>query len=212
MRGWEDAGRGKGADAGPGSGDQRTRGGRGRARSGVRRARWRREEGLQVGRGAGCAPRRPCGEGGRLQHARLPRGSGCLRPPGSRSRSPRARGPGRPRQAGLRRLLLLLGAAESRACAGLAWAPGPQPARARRGGPKGPWGPRSWALAGAQPPPHAARGPGVPRRPREPSTGEGGVPASGERAPALAPAPASARCPPGRKGGNRSSITAAGPG
>ncbi|XP_053757884.1 basic proline-rich protein-like [Panthera pardus] len=60
------------------------------------------------------------------------------------------------------------------------------------------------------PPPHAAPGPGAPRRPREPSAGEGGVPASGERAPT--PAPATASCPPGRKGGNRSNITAARPG
>lgn len=205
MRGREDAGRGE-RTRGPGP---RTKGleeaveGRGAAfdapgGGGRRGCRW--GEAPAARRGAPAERAADCST----------RGSGCPRPPGSRSRNPRARGPGRPRQAGLRRLLLLLGAAASRACAGLAWAPGPQPARARRGGPQGPWGPRSWALAGAQPPPHAARGPGVPRRPPEPNAGEGGVPASGERAPA--PAPASARCPPGRKGGNRSSITAAGPG
>lgn len=64
-------------------------------------ARPRREEGLQVGRGAGCA-RRPCGEGHKLQHARLPASA--------RSRT------GAPRCAGLRRLLR--GAAASRAGVG----------------------------------------------------------------------------------------------
>lgn len=58
----EGGGRGEGTRGG-GPGDLRTRGGRGRARTRFRSAWQRREEGLQVGRGAGCAPRRPCGEG-----------------------------------------------------------------------------------------------------------------------------------------------------
>lgn len=154
-----------------------------------------------MGGGAGCAPRRPCGEG-QLTAARpapLPAPGGV--PPRSPVLRVRA---ARVRSAGLRRLLLR--AAASRACAGLAWAPGPQPARATRGGPRGPWGPRSWALACTEPPPHAAPGPGAPRPPRELSTGQGGVPASDERA----PTPAAASCLPGRKGG--SGITAARPG
>lgn len=126
---------------------------------------------------------------------------------GVQDAKPPRSGSGRPRSAGRDHLLLLLllRAAASGACAGLAWAPGPRPARAARGGLRGPWGPRSWALAGVQPPPHAAPGTGAPRRPRKPSAGEGGVPNGDERA----PAPATASCPPGRKGGNRSSITAA---
>lgn len=125
---------------------------------------------------------------------------------GVQDAKPPRSGSGRPRSAGRDHLLLLLlRAAASGACAGLAWAPGPRPARAARGDLRGPWGPRSWALAGVQPPPHAAPGTGAPRRPRKPSAGEGGVPNGDERA----PAPATASCPPGRKGGNRSSITAA---
>lgn len=173
-----------------------------RPRTRVCSARQRREEGLQVGNGSGCAPRRPCGEG---------RPTAARPAPGSR------RGPARPapelrvraRPAGPRLLLLfllLLCAAAPRACAGLAWVPGPQPVQWTRGGPRGPWRPRSWALVGAQPPPHAARGPGALRPPREPNAGQGGVPASGERAPA--PAPAASSCPAGRKGGNGSCITA----
>lgn len=92
---------------------------------------------------------------------------------------------------------------------GLAWAPGPQPERAVRGGLRGPWGWRSGALAGVQPAPHAAPGTGAPRRPRKPSAGDGGVPASDESAPA--PAPAAVSCPAGLKDGNRSSITATDP-
>ncbi|XP_053061622.1 translation initiation factor IF-2-like [Acinonyx jubatus] len=134
--------------------------------------RQRREEGLQVGRSAGCKPRRPCGEG--QQNAARP---GYPRSPGCGTRSPRAPEAARLRSAGLRRRLVRAAASP---------------------------------LADAQPPPHAAPGPGAPRRPREPSAGEGGVPASGERAPT--PAPATASCPPGRKGGNRSNITAARPG
>lgn len=62
----EDAGEGEEGGEGPwgwGPGDRRPSGGRGRARTRVCSARQQREEGLQVGRGAGCAPRRPCGEG-----------------------------------------------------------------------------------------------------------------------------------------------------
>jgi hypothetical protein len=160
-----------------------------------------------AGGGAAGAERRwlraaaPCALGQQLQHAgaaRVRRG-----PEGSPALGVR---PARVPSAGLHRLLLR--AAASSACAGLAWAPGPQPAHATRGGPRGPWGPRSWALAGAQPPPHAVPGPGALQPPREPSAGQGGVPASGERAPAPASA-AAARCPPGCKGDNR--ITAAGP-
>lgn len=171
----------------------------------------RREEGLQVGRGAGCSPRRPCGEGQQTAARRALRGSDCRVHRGPGREAPRAQGLGRPRSAGLGRLFLLLRTAARGACAGLAWAPGPQPLRAIRWGLRGPWGPRSWALAGGQPPPHAAPGTGAPRRPRKPSAGEGGVPASDESAPAPAPAPATASCPPGRKGGNPSSITATDP-
>lgn len=135
--------------------------------------------------------------------------------PSAASRRPeRAQNLGRLRSAGLgrRHLLLLLRTGVSGACAGLVWAPGPQPGCAARWGLRGPWGPRSWALAGVQPPPHAAPGPGAPQRPRKPNAGEGGVRVGDERAPVPAPAAATASCPPGRKGGNRSSITAAGRG
>lgn len=195
--------------------------------------RWRREKGRELGAWGRQDPRRP-GKGKEARFFRLTAAGGGaaggerrrLRPcvegqrtaarpaplpaPGGvppRSSALRVRA-ARVRSAGLHRLLLrlLLRAAASRACAGLAWAPGPRPARATRGGPRGPWGPRSWALASTEPPPHAAPGPGAPRPPRELSTGQGGVPASDERA----PTPAAASCLPGRKGG--SGITVARPG
>lgn len=78
----------------------------------------------------------PAERGSELQHA-----PGSPRPLGSGALSPRAREAARAGSAGLRRRLVR--AAASRACAGLAWAPGPQSARATRGGPRGPWGPRS---------------------------------------------------------------------
>lgn len=104
-------------------------------------------------------------------------------------------GPGRVRSAG--RCLR-----ERCWCGALTWAPG----HARHGRPRGTWGPRSGALAGARPAPHSAPGPGAQRRPREPSAGQGGVPARGEcaRVPLAA---AAARCP----AGHSSRIPAAGP-
>lgn len=93
--------------------------------------------GLQVGRRwlRAAAPLRR----GRPTAAR---GSPRLRlsaPAGVQVAAPRAQGPGRPRQAGLRRRLLLLGAAASRACAGLGAGAAAGAREAR--GPQGPWGP-----------------------------------------------------------------------
>lgn len=104
-----------------------------------------------------------------------------------------------PRSGRVRSAGLCLG--KSCQCGALTWAPG----HARHGWPRGTWGPRSGALAGARPPPHSAPGPGAQRRPREPSAGQGGVPASGECA--RVPLAAAARCP----AGHGSRIPAAGP-
>lgn len=86
-------------------------------------------------------------------------------------------------------------------CGALTWAPG----HARRGRPRRTRGPRSGTLAGARPALHSAPGPGAQRWPREPSAGQGGVPASGECT--RVPLAAAARCPAGQ--GSR--IPAAGP-
>lgn len=153
---------------------------------------WREDAGKGGGRPGDRAPWRP------KPRARLVNALSCgARPAGcSGSGSPhpgrRPRGesprsgpePGRVRSAGL-----LPG--ECGQCGALAWAPG----HWRRGRPRGTWGLRSGALAGARPAPHSAPGPGAQRRPREPSAGQGGVPASGECA--RAPLAAAARCPAG---------------
>lgn len=66
-------------------------------------ARQRRPRGPQAGRGAGCAPRRPCGEG-QLPAARPAAPAAAS---GVRDEEPRRWGSGRPRAAGLGRRLLL---------------------------------------------------------------------------------------------------------